>query len=378
MAKSDIILYINIEKTFDLDSFIEKIKSIKEYIKPLIDLNIDIRIEMGRNNISDQITFQMKSVIKNIITITSLRVPKKYRNRNYATVLLQAIVDKVGLDTIIFANVGISSLEYPPSKYTLNSEPGKIVLPVADILSKQVLFWSNRNYINMSDIFSHSKYSMIFMYHNPLGMMLHQAILDIYNTMSHPSNNMIHSFYYYIAKLYTDIISKDNNIYLLNDLYQMKEYNNISPRVLSDDKLLKAIDEGENLWYSKYSGEINVDKDIYAILVNNRKILTKIAGCEVYVRNENELVINLQKAMLIDNSDRFIDNSDSVISYEITGEDCYLEMVGYALFGDGVWLFGDWKLTKTNKILYDSESFNHEINDKPLLLVGLINDMVKK
>lgn len=369
MAVAKIALTLEIQQCKDLsiiDELVEKIKELeKEFINEINLSIVDCEKPFWR---TDLVEFEDLLDIPIIIGITELWIPKKKRNKGYASKILNCINDTIGKSAIIFAKAGIIYKEYPTKKWSIKNESGKQLIPVAEVLGNQASFWSNRGFMNINELIGHEQFSMIHIYNNPLGMVAKQYMESYLVLKGRIPFIVVKNIY---KSLIQCLLSFDNDkdivLYPWNksklDEFGIKE----KAATKIPDNIIDELRLKSRIWFSEYEGPIN---DIYTsnMIHVNRTILTEIGGAEV-VLNKYKNIIASEPAVLINVSN----NVKYISSFnKLSSEYKSLLMEGFALYSDGFWIEKSWYYCITDNAIVDEKS---EDNNKPIAYVGFIKDI---
>lgn len=373
MAVAKIVLTLEIQQCEDLsiiDELVENIKELEKEFNNEINLSIvDCERPFWR---TDLVEFEDLLDIPIIIGITELWIPKKKRNKGYASKILNCINDTIGKSAIIFAKAGIMYKEYPTKKWSIKNESGKQLIPVAEVLGNQASFWSNRGFMNINELIGYEQFSMIHIYNNPLGMVAKQYMESYLVLKGRIPFNRVKNIYKSLIQCLLsfnndkDIVLYPWNKSKLNEFRIKEKAATKIPDNIINELLLKS-----KIWFSEYEGLIN---DIYTsnMIHANRTILTEIGGAEV-VLNKYKNIIASEPAVLINVSDnvKYINLfDDDGLSYE-DSLSLYL-MEGFALYSDGFWIEKLWHYDFNDNVVIDEKS---EDNNKPIAYVGFIKDI---
>lgn len=385
---NEIILDILVEKCFDLMYIKNRIEEYMGRVEAEYGIGININILLpsddSDNKLSDKCKVNVKGIsscISNVLIITQLVVPEQFRNNGIGTNIIYSINDALGISSLILVNSGILQSEYPSDRYTLTGEKGKINLDGEDIIKKQEKFWSERNFFNANKLFNHGNFQIIFIFSNPIGLIVQQYLLGTIVTRGHLIHQSVEKFYTKALE-YTTFLKNDKDIFMFPFVYSLSSFiadvdetygplkdRNISESYGSKSELINQE------WYSGFN-KTHDRKDLTTLSVmayNYRLVLCQLGGAEVYIQNQNE-IININSSMVMFNSGRVIEDTDSEHGF-ITMGDHALVFRGYILNKeDNIWLYGKWYYNpKDNYIYYNKYDFNGTMVDDPEIFVGEIS-----
>ena len=227
---NEIILDILVEKCFDLMYIKNRIEEYMGRVEAEYGIGININILLpsddSDNKLSDKCKVNVKGIsscISNVLIITQLVVPEQFRNNGIGTNIIYSINDALGISSLILVNSGILQSEYPSDRYTLTGEKGKINLDGEDIIKKQEKFWSERNFFNANKLFNHENFQIIFIFSNPIGLIVQQYLLGTIVTRGHLIHQSVEKFYTKALE-YTTFLKNDKDIFMFPFVYSLSSF----------------------------------------------------------------------------------------------------------------------------------------------------------